>query len=87
MTAMASTSMLTTCMSFLMVVLMVRTLTSGLYSSVSLIKASTALSASPETPPKNLIPAAANAVCVRKGNNCYELRKLFSTMEWLPVFL
>ena len=35
---------------------------SGLYSSVSLIKASTALSTSPETPPKRLMPAATNAV-------------------------
>ena len=35
----------------------------ALNADVSLIKASTASSASPETPPKSLIPAAAKAVC------------------------
>ena len=35
----------------------------GKLPSISLIKASTASSASPETPPKSLMPAAANAVC------------------------
>ena len=34
--------------------------TFGLYASVSLIKASTASSASPETPPKSLIPTEAD---------------------------